>query len=342
MIFLAFGDQLSLLKYHVPTSTLTINLLSCTACLTFQIEAFIFHPLNFTASSFNMAIPIEHKRKPFTVAIIGGGIGGIALAIGLLHRGIAVQVYEAIQAFGEIGAGVMFGPNSVRSMYLISPAIKAAFDSLVTKNEGENEEATWLNYRCGTGEPKLVAKVQTTDTGKTGLSSVHRAHFLNELVKLIPHDVAHFGKRLVNLYPGPANTVRLEFEDGTTTEADAVVGCDGVRSRVRQILRNQESDVEDMKFTGKVANRALIPMEQARAALGHELAGNAQMYMGSGKCILTYPIDHGKVLNAVAIWTKEDGRWEHSKWVVPGADEDLKKRYCGWGGPVQKIIDVSG
>lgn len=125
-------------------------------------------------------------------------------------------------------------------------------------------------------------------------------------------------------------------------EADAVVGCDGVRSRVRQILRRHESDVEDMQFTRKIAHRALIPMDQARAALGDELAGNAQLYMGLGKSILTYPIDHGQLLNAAAIWTMEDGRWEHRTWVVPNTHEDLKQRYCGWSDPVQKIIDVRG
>lgn len=282
------------------------------------------------------------RRRPFTVAIVGGGIGGVALAIGLLHRKIAVQIYEAVPAFAEIGAGIVFGPNSIRSMYLIHPAIKTAFDSLVTKNEGESEEATWLNFRCGIGEPKLVSKVQTSDSDKTGLSSVHRAHFLNELVKLIPEDVAHFGKRLVNLRSRPANAVELEFEDGTKAEADAVVGCDGVRSRVRQILRSQESDVEDMSFTRKIAYRALIPMDRATATLGDELARNAQMYMGLGKSVLTYPINRGKVLNVVALLTKEDGRWEHSSWVVPNSHENLKNLYCGWNRPVQEIIDVSG
>lgn len=278
----------------------------------------------------------------FTVAIVGGGIGGIALAIGLLHRGIAVRVYEAAPAFAELGVGILFGPNSIRCMYLINPAIKAAFDSLVTKNEGENEEEKWFNFRCGMGESKLVAKVQTTDSGKTGLSSVHRARFLKEMIKLVPEDVTRFGKKLLNLRPGPANTVRLKFEDGTMAEADAVVGCDGVRSRVRQILRGQESEVEDMKFTGKVAYRVLIPMDQAKSALGDELAGNSQMYMGPGKSMLTYPIVHGKILNVAALCTKEDGKWENSNWVVPKTQEDLKECYRGWGGPVQKIVEVSG
>lgn len=339
VVSLAFRARANLLQYQTPTLAPTIHFL-CSSFV-FQIGGLIIHHINFTALSFIMTGSVDPIQKPFTVAIVGGGIGGIALAIGLLHRGIAVQVYEAAPAFAEIGAGIGFGPNSVRSMYLISPAIKAAFDGLVTKNEGKDEEETWINFRCGMGEPELIAKVRTTDSDKTGISSVHRAYFLNRLVKFVPEDVANFGKRLLNLHPGPASTVRLEFEDGTMAEADAVVGCDGVRSRVRRILRAQESDVEDMKFSRKVAYRGLIPMDKARAALGDNLAGNAQMYIGPGGSILTYPIDHGKTLNVAAFRTKEDGRWEHSRWMLPKTREDVKESYRGWGVPVQKITEVS-
>ena len=288
-----------------------------------------------------MTVSVDAQQKPFTVAVVGGGIGGIALAIGLLHRGIAVQVYESAPAFSEIGAGIGFGPNSVRSMYLIDPAIKAAFDRLVTKNERKDEEQTWINFRRGVGEPDLIAKVQTTGRDQTGISSVHRAHFLDELVKLVPQGVANFGKRLSNLHPGPGSTVRLEFEDGTTAEADAVVGCDGVRSRVRRIIRGQANDVEDLKFSGKFVYRGLIPMDKAKAALGDDLAGNSQMYIGPGGSILTYPIDHGKIMNVAAFRTKEDGRWEHSKWILQQTQEDMKESYRGWGGPAQSITEVS-
>lgn len=287
-----------------------------------------------------MTVSVDAVQKPFTVAVVGGGIGGIALAIGLLHRGIAVQVYEAAPAVAEIGAGIGFGPNSVRSMYLIDPAIKAAFDRLATKNEGKGEEQTWINFRCGTGEPDLIAKVQTTDRDKTGISSVHRAYFLDEMVQLVPPGVTHFGKRLLKLYPGPASTVRLEFEDGTMADADAVVGCDGVRSRVRQILRGHANDVEDLKFSRKFVYRGLVPMDQAKAALGDDLAGNSQMYLGPGGSVLTYPIDHGKIMNVAAFRTKEDGRWEHRKWTLQQTREEMRESYRGWGGPVQSIVEV--
>lgn len=60
--------------------------------------------------------PNSAAQKPFTIAVCGGGIGGLALAIGLLHHGVPVHVYDAAHAFAEIGASVAFGPNSIWAM----------------------------------------------------------------------------------------------------------------------------------------------------------------------------------------------------------------------------------
>lgn len=288
-----------------------------------------------------MATSSDRAPKPFTVAVVGGGIGGIALAIGLLHRGISTQLYEAAPAFAEIGAGIAFGPNSIRAMHLIDPAIKTAFNRLATKNDLDEEEATWINFRCGCGEPALIAKVQTADSEKTGLSSVHRAHFLREVTKLVPEDIANFGKRLLNLKSTESGKMKLSFEDGTTAEADAVVGCDGVRSKVRQIILKKENPVEDMTFSGKYAYRGLVPMEKAKSVLGDYLAGNSQMYIGPKGSVLTYPIDHGKILNVIAFRTKENGVWEHDKWVIPSTSETLVESFKDWGTPVRNVLSVS-
>lgn len=63
-------------------------------------------------------------QEPFSIAIVGGGIGGLTLAIGLQYQGVPHHIYESAQAFSEIGAGVSFGTNALRAMSLIDPAIK--------------------------------------------------------------------------------------------------------------------------------------------------------------------------------------------------------------------------
>ncbi|EHK97606.1 putative Salicylate hydroxylase [Glarea lozoyensis 74030] len=232
-----------------------------------------------------------------------------------------------------------FGPNAIRSMELIDPAIRKAFNTRATKNGAKEDEATWINFRCGLGEPDLIAKVQTTDHDKTGLSSVHRAHFIDELADLLPEEIAHFGKRLVGLATLDSGKMQLAFEDDTTAHADAVVGCDGVRSRVRQFLLDTKSPLEDLTFSGKYAYRGLISMGMAKEALGEYLSGNSQMYLGPEGHILTYPIAHGKVMNVIA-FKNQDTPWEHESWVVKNQGDAFKRDFEGWGKPVQSILQL--
>lgn len=282
--------------------------------------------------------------KPFSIAVIGGGIGGLCLALGLLRRGIPVQVYEQAAGFGEIGQGVAFGPNSARAMQLVDPAIKEAFTRLATHAAEEETEGigrTWINFRCGGDNTEMIAKIQTFDSNLTGLSSVHRARFMDELVKLVPKEIAHFNKRFLGLKNLDTGEVEIAFADGSTFKADAVVGCDGIRSMVRQVLLGRKSAEDDLSFSGTVAYRAIIPMEKAIEALGEDFAVNAQMFLAPGGHVLTYPIDHRKMVNVIASVNKGEG-WDHDSWVIKDAKyDDMKKDFVGWCDQVQNVLKVS-
>ena len=110
----------------------------------------------------------------------------------------------------------------------------------------------------------------------TGMQSVHRAHFLNELVKLYPAQRAHFGKRLVKIEEkGEGNGMKLHFLDGTTAFADALIGADGIHSKVRLHIIGDTHPAAKPEFAGSVAYRGLVPMDAAVEKLGAEYAQNA-------------------------------------------------------------------
>lgn len=289
----------------------------------------------------------HHSKSPFHIAVVGGGIGGLCVTIGLLHQGVSCTLFEAASAFAEIGAGVSFGPNALSAMSLLDPEIQVGYEKIETRNGWPDKRRTWLDFRVGDKDWKgmnvpgevgeLIAEVKASGVGK---SSVHRAHFLDVLVQMVPDGVAIFGKRLESLV-SREEKMMLIFNDGTTAKADAVIGCDGIKSKTRQILLGESHEASQARFSGLYAYRGLIPMEKAVVAIGDEFARNGQMYLGNAAHVLTFPIEKGATMNVVAFQTKKDGKWEDERWVLPMKKEDMFNDFHGWGDTVLRILSVS-
>lgn len=149
-----------------------------------------------------------------TIAIVGGGIGGLSTAIGLLSHSIPVTIYESAPAFAEIGAGMGLGPNAVHAMKMIDPRMYSGFQKCATRNAWQTKENHWFTFRRGDAEGKKgggqggkeeeeeggrgaeVTGIKICDVWcEGGLASVHRATFLDELIALVPKEIAQFGKR---------------------------------------------------------------------------------------------------------------------------------------------------
>ncbi|KAL2005170.1 hypothetical protein VTN00DRAFT_3020 [Thermoascus crustaceus] len=279
--------------------------------------------------------------KSFDVAIVGGGIGGLCLAVGLLRHGVPVTIYEAAPAFAEIGAGVAFGPNATKAMSLIGPDLRAAFDACATNNWSEEKKDVWFDFRLGqvidgreSGEEVISLNIPK------GHGSVHRAHFLDQIVKLVPSTIAHFGKRLVS-YDDTDDGVVLKFDDGTTARHTALVGCDGIKSQTRKVMLGEGNVASQPTFSGKYAYRGLIPMEKACATVGDQLARNSQMYMGRHGHVLTFPVDQGRLMNVVAFRTNPSTHWPSDlAWVKPVPKETMLTDFSTWNPTVKSILSL--
>lgn len=295
----------------------------------------------------SVGLPTTPARKRFSVAVIGGGIGGVVTTIALLRQNIDVQLYEATADYRELGGGIIFGPNTVRIMELIDPAMLQGYLTTATHNKWETKSDTWWEFRHGImhdkvahkeGEANLVAAVKAPGVGH---ASARRPHFLAELVKLIPKYITHFGKRLDGAQDRGDDGVEMHFTDGTTIIADAVIGCDGIKSQLRKAVLGKDDPAAWPSFTGKYAWRGLMPMDKAVAAMGEEYATNAQMFVAEHAHVFTLPLEQGTMMQMVTTASKPDRKWEHEKWVVEADQDELFKELDGWIEPVRNLLPVS-
>jgi salicylate hydroxylase len=156
----------------------------------------------------------------------------------------------------------------------------------------------------------------------------------------VPKECASFGKHVQGLTQLDNGRMQMRFKDGSTAEADAVIGCDGVKSQIRILLLGEKNAAARAQFTGKYAYRGLIPMDKAVGLLGDELARNSQMYFGYHGHMLTFPIEHGKTMNVVAFRTSKTGKWEDERWVVPMKREEMEKDFEEWGRDVKSVLSL--
>ncbi|KAK4697080.1 salicylate hydroxylase, partial [Lecanoromycetidae sp. Uapishka_2] len=288
-----------------------------------------------------MAIIIA-EEKSIEVAIIGGGIAGVTLALGLRSRNIKVCIYERGRSFREIGAGIGFTPNAEWAMRVLDPRIHAAFKRVAAQNA--TDWFHWVDGCSGGGmdgddvHEELIHKMYL---GERGFEGCHRADFLDELVKMMPEGMVGFSKNLDSVVDrGDGEKLLLKFRDGSSEEADAVIGCDGIRSRVRELILGEDNPASYPSYTHKYAFRGLIPMERARAALGDAKTQTRHMHLGQDAHALTFPVAGGALLNVVAFVTDPEDWPYKEKFTAPAEKAAAVEAFANWNPAVRAIMDL--
>jgi len=256
------------------------------------------------------------------IAVIGGGIGGLSAALHLLHAGFDVQVYEQSPRIGEIGAGIQISPNASR--LLIRLGLKPALDRAGVRPQAVHQRR-WQDGRTLQRAP-VGAEVETTFGAP--YYHFHRGDLAELLGAAVPAERLHVGHRLVGLEQ-KGERVIARFDNGASTEADLVVGADGIHSRVRHLLFGPEKP----RFTGCVAWRGLVPAERVRH-LNIEVASHN--WMGPDGHVVHYWVGAGKFMNVVCV--AEHGEWTEEGWTTPGKVADALARYEGWHPTVRALI----
>lgn len=263
------------------------------------------------------------------IAVVGGGLGGMSFMNAAIYAGLEnVDLYEQAPEFREVGAGVNITRNANR--ILDAYGLK---DKMLWKSS--QNPPCYMEYR----NSKTGAYFgEIAEFGAPRSRQIHRADLLDVLKERIPTHRIHTGKKLVRIEKQTTGyRYLLHFVDGTTAEADIVVGCDGIKSKVREHLGFLDHPI----YSGQVVYRGYVAYDDLPATTA-ELLRKTIIFRGEQKHILTLPVGNDESKSArvgvIGFMTESLDNWSSESWMSRSPIDDLAEHVKGWTSEVQDII----
>lgn len=229
------------------------------------------------------------------VTVLGAGVAGLTVARALALRGAEVTVLEQAAEITEVGAGLQISPNGacVLKALGLGDAMEAA---------GMRAEAVEL-WDGGSG-----SRVLRLDVGKLQPEAPYRFVHRADLIDLLAAGAREAGVQIrllqrIDKVTLGAHPPRITTAQGAEIDCGLLIGADGLHSRLREALNGTVAPF----FTHHAAWRAVIPA-------GPGIAPVAQVFMGAGRHLVSYPLRGGTLRNIVAV--EERHRWVEESWSL--------------------------
>ncbi len=265
------------------------------------------------------------------IAIVGGGLGGLAAALFLRQAGADATVYEQASELREVGAGIVVSPNMVRPLARLGLA--APLEEFAVRLEAAWEFRRWEDGRVLSVQPMGE---ECEKLYGAHCYVVHRADLMSLFRQSLPAEVLRLDHRCVGVEQD-GKVVELSFVNraGQRTQAvaDAVIGADGIHSMLKASILPGAEGEEAARFSGLCAFRCLVPAEKAPEMA---LRPVQTLWLGPGHHFVHYPISAGRLVNVVAM--APAGDWRTESWNADGSVEDLMREFEGWDPRVKALI----
>jgi salicylate hydroxylase len=248
--------------------------------------------------------------------VVGGGIGGLAAALALARANVRVLLLEQAAQIGEIGAGIQLGPNAFTALDALG-AGEAARNRAVFTDSLTLMDAT---------NAKPVARIETGERFRARFGNpygvIHRADIHLSILEAVKDNplIQFRTDTQIKALEQDENSITVIDQHGERYSADAVIGCDGVKSAVRAALIGDEPRV-----TGHVVYRAVVDVDN----MPKDLQINAPVVWAGPHCHLVhYPLRGGRQYNLVVtfhsreqeVWGVRDGSKEEVLSYFEGVD----------------------
>jgi 6-hydroxynicotinate 3-monooxygenase len=263
-------------------------------------------------------------KRTTRIAVIGAGLGGATVAAMLQREGFVVRLYEQAKVFERIGAGIHVSANVMK--------VLRHLDAEQRLSQIGIHPEKFTSRKWDTGEVLFELPLGETGENKYGASyiTVHRGDLHAAILEKVQPGTIAFGKRLVDV-TSDGVTAHLHFNDDSTTDADVVIGADGVNSNLREAVVGPSKS----RFLGAVAHRAIYP---SSLLAGMELR-NCTKWWGPNSHILIYYIEQSR--NEIYLVTSAKGEWlSQAAWEFCSRDE-VMRAFDGFHPEVCKVIETA-
>ena len=252
------------------------------------------------------------------VTIVGAGVAGLTAALALAQKGFAVTVLEQADAIREVGAGLQISPNA--AVVLQALGLGAALDAA----QGRAQAVRLCDG--ATGETVLNMDLQRLRPTQ-GYHFLHRA----DLVAMLEQAVRAAGVQIrllqrIEAVDLSGDRPSLVTAQGGRIDVDLLIGADGLHSRTRAALNG----VETPFFTHQVAWRATLPEPPGAEPV-------AEVHMGPGRHLVSYPLRGGRLRNIVAV--EERARWVEEGWSLRDDPMDMRLAFEAFSPRVRRWLD---
>jgi salicylate hydroxylase len=258
------------------------------------------------------------------IAIIGGGLAGLAAANALKTFGIKAEVFETAPVLGEIGAAVNSSPQAVKALRAIGVGEQVAAVAHLSRGI--------YTRNMQTGEfLEFADRFKAAERFGAPYYTFHRADLLDALASGFDHSTIHLGHRLTGIEERSDRNI-LAFANGARVEAEFVIAADGIRSVVRQALYGDDNPT----YTGQMVWRSLLQgsdvPEEVMEPMGHT------QWVGPGCHFIAYYIRQKKLVNIV---TQEDtDKWVEEGWSTRGDPDEMRLSFPNPEPRLKKLLSL--
>ena len=259
------------------------------------------------------------------ILISGGGIGGLITAYALARQGFPVRLFEQSPEFREVGAGIQLGPNIFRVLEKIGLKDAVLADAHRPPAQEMRDALTG----------KLIVRIPLEEDFFQRFGGpyavTHRADIHGTFLKACQNSnlVTLETSRRVDSFEDTGKGVTVTLENGQKAEGRALIGCDGMWSKIRERIVGDGKP----RVSGHIAYRAVLKREDVPKDLWRP---EVVLWAGPRTHLVHYPLRRGELYNLVAVFHSD--HYEEG-WNAEGSKDLLWQHFKGQRPEVLRMLE---